>query len=285
MVILKRHLKKICDIFKELAYRYQEHSVSAYSAQMAFFLMLSIFPFFIFLFTVLGRLSINSDILITVLETFFPKEVHKLTIAFIETQIVVEGNRLLSISILGIIWSASKGVRALMVSMNKAYEIKETRSFLIVKFLDMIYTVLIVLVILVLLTLPNIGIEVFNFINQYVNINWEIFETFNLVKTILIPSTLTLLMGLIYKYVPNIKLKFKDIIWGTTFSIVGWAFLSYFFTIFVNEFANYKVVYGSLATVIILMFWLYFSSMLLIIGGEINSIIKESYNTNTKKDL
>jgi len=278
MEILKEYLKKTGGFLKELATRYSRHSISAYSAQMAFFLMLSIFPFFIFLFTVLGKLSINSELLITVLETFFPEEVHQLTINFIRENIVVEGNRLVSISILGIIWSASKGVRALMVSLNKAYDIKETRSFLIVKALDMIYTIMIVIVILLLLTLPNIGIGVFRFINRYIDVNWEIFETFNLVKTILIPSTLTLLMGLIYMYVPNIKLKIRDVIWGTVFSIVGWSILSYFFTIFVNEFANYKVVYGSLATVIILMFWLYFSSILLIVGGEINSIVKEKNN-------
>lgn len=275
MRILKEYLKKTGSFLKELAGRYSKHSVSAYSAQMAFFLMLSIFPFFIFLFTVLGKLSINSDVLITVLENFFPKEVHQLTIDFIEKNIVVEGNSLVSISIIGIIWSASKGVRALMVSLNKAYEIKETRSFLIVKALDMAYTVLIVIVILILLTLPNIGIGVFRFIDRYIEINWEVFETFNLVKRILIPSTLTLLMGLIYMYVPNLKLKIRDVIWGTFFSILGWAILSYFFTIFVNEFANYRVVYGSLATVIILMFWLYFSSILLIVGGEINSIVKD----------
>ena len=284
MEILKEYLKKTGSFLKALADRYSKHSVSAYSAQMAFFLMLSIFPFFIFLFTVLGKLSINSDVLITVLENFFPKEVHQLTIDFIEKNIVVEGNSLVSISIVGIIWSASKVVRALMVSLNKAYEIKETRSFFIVKALDMVYTILIVIVILLLLTLPNIGVGVFRFIDRYIDINWEIFETFNLVKRILIPSTLTLLMGLIYMYVPNLKLKVRDVIWGTIFSIVGWAILSYFFTIFVSEFANYKVVYGSLATVIILMFWLYFSSILLIVGGEINSIVKEK-NKYIKKDL
>jgi membrane protein len=171
-----------------------------------------------------------------------------------------------------------------MVSLNKAYEIKETRSFFIVKALDMAYTVLIVIVILLLLTLPNIGVGVFRFLGRYIDINWEIFETYNLVKRILIPSTLTLLMGLIYMYVPNIKLKIKDVIWGTVFSIIGWSVLSYFFTIFVNEFANYRVVYGSLATVIILMFWLYFSSILLIVGGEINSIVQEK-NDYIKKDL
>lgn len=267
-------VESILYYIKALRERYGKHSISAYSAQMAFFLMLSIFPFFILLFNVLGRLSISSGVLITILEAFFPQEVHALTMDFIENQIAIEGAPLISASVIGIIWSASKGVRALMVSLNKAYEIEETRSFYIVKLLDMLYTVLIVFVIVVLLTLPSIGVDLFKYINQYFQIDWTLFNQFNMVKNILVPSSLVLFMALIYRFIPNIKIKFVEVIRGTAFSIIGWSVLSYLFKIFINEFANYRVVYGSLATVIILMFWLYFSSMILIIGGEINSIYR-----------
>jgi membrane protein len=275
MKVNNKLIRNVLYVIKKLIFRYREHSVSAYSAQMAFFLMLAIFPFFIFLFTILGRLSIDSDLLIQILEMFFPKEVQKITFDFINNHILVRDNSVISISIIGTIWSASKGVRALMVSLNMAYNIRETRKFILVKLLDMIYTILIVFGIVILLALPNIGIEMYNFANKYVTIKWELFEMYNNIKTITLPLTLIILMGLIYMYVPNLKLKVKDVIWGTLFSIIGWGILSYSFTIFINDFSNYKVIYGSLATVIILMFWLYFSSMILIVGGEVNSIIKE----------
>lgn len=269
-------------LIKKLHKRQLEHSISAYSAQMAFFFMLSIFPFFIFLFTVLARFSIDSGMLIKLLEVFFPKDVHKIIIVFIKDNISLRDGRVVSISILGAIWSASKGVRALMVSLNMAYDKKETRNFFIVKLMDMLYTIFIVIAIAILLTLPSIGVDFYEFINEKIFIKRELFELFNLIKTLLIPGILVFLMCGIYMFIPNIKLTFKEVIWGALFSILGWGVLSYGFAIFLNNFANFKVVYGSLTTVIILMFWLYFSSMLLIFGGEINSIIKEINNESKK---
>ncbi|MDM8533426.1 YihY/virulence factor BrkB family protein [Clostridiaceae bacterium HSG29] len=268
-------ISNIFYIIKKLMKRYREHSISAYSAQMAFFLMLSIFPFLIFLFTILGRLSMNTDLLMQVLQVFFPESVHKLAFDFINNYILVKDNSVISVSIIATLWSASKGIRGLMVSLNKAYEIKETRGFFVIKIIDILYTVLIVFVIVILLALPNIGVDLYNFVNRYIEIKWEIFTLYNRIKIIMLPLTLVLIMSLIYMYIPNIKQKPNDVIWGTLFSIFGWATLSYFFTIFLNNFSNYKLVYGSLATVIILMFWLYFGSMILIIGGEINSILKK----------
>lgn len=277
MEMINKIITNFLYVIKKLMLRYGEHSVSAYSAQMAFFLMLSIFPFFIFLFTILGRFSIDSGIFVQFLESFFPKEVQNIILSFINDYVLVRDNSIISVSIIGTILSASKGIRGLMVSLNMAYNIHESRKFIVVKLLDMIYTVLIVFGIVILLALPNIGIEMYDFINRYISIKWELFELYSQIKTIILPLTLIILMSLIYMYVPNIKLKFKDVIWGTFFSIIGWSFMSYFFTMFINNFSNYKVIYGSLATVIILMFWLYFSSMILIVGGEINSIIKEKY--------
>jgi len=268
-------VSKFYYIVKKLIERYSEHSISAYSAQMAFFLMLSIFPFLIFLFTILGRLSMNTDLLMQVLQVFFPESVHKLAFDFINNYILVEDNSVISVSIIGSLWSSSKGVRGLMVSLNKAYEIKETRNLFVIKIIDILYTVLIVFVIVILLALPNIGVDLYNFINKYIEIRWELFTLYHRIKIIALPLTLVLIMSLIYMYAPNIKQKPSDVIWGTLFSIFGWSMLSYFFKIFLNNFSNYKLVYGSLATAIILMFWLYFASMILIIGGEINSILKK----------
>ena len=276
---MKKNIFAISNLYyivKKIIERYKVHSISAYSAQMAFFLMLSIFPFLIFLFTILGRLSMNTDLLMQVLQVFFPESVHKLAFDFINNYILVKDNSVISVSIIATLWSASKGIRGLMVSLNKAYEIKETRSFFVIKIIDIFYTVSIVFVIVILLALPNIGVDLYNFVNRYIEIRWEIFTLYNRIKIIILPLTLILLMSLIFMYVPNVKQKPKDVIWGTLFSIFGWGILSYFFTMFLNDFSNYKLVYGSLATVIVLMFWLYFGSMILIIGGEINSILKKN---------
>ena len=88
--------------------------------------------------------------------------------------------------------------------------------------------------------------------------------------------------SLIYKYVPNRKLKFNNVIVGTIFTTVGWITTSLLFSFYVNNFANYEKVYGSLGGVIALIGWLYISTLIILIGGEINSI--NSYFKNKVKD-
>jgi membrane protein len=75
-------------------------------------------------------------------------------------------------------------------------------------------------------------------------------------------------------FLPNKSQPLVNVLPGTIFTVIGWTALSYFFTIFVNYIANFSFLYGSLSTIIILMLWLYFSSIILILGGELNSVFK-----------
>jgi membrane protein len=97
-----------------------------------------------------------------------------------------------------------------------------------------------------------------------------------------IPLTLMLItFFLIYKYVPNKRLQFSNIIVGTIFTTVGWVTASLLFSFYVNSFANYEKVYGSLGGVFALIIWLYISALIILLGGELNAIsscfAKESY--------
>mgnify|MGYP001565638376 FL=1 len=86
---------------------------------------------------------------------------------------------------------------------------------------------------------------------------------------------------LIYEYVPNSKLKFNNIMVGTIFTTVGWIVTSLLFSFYINNFANYEKVYGSLGGVIALIIWLYISTLIILIGGELNAI--SSYFKNNEK--
>jgi len=267
-------------LVREIAKRYSKHSISAYSAQMAFFMVLAVFPFLIFLINVLGRFSLDTEMVVKTLEIFFPKEVHGLVLGMLNDYILTSDNSILSLSVLGTIWSASKGVRGLMRALNRAYGIKETRKYIIVKAMDMFYTIAFVVMILFLLALPNIGRGFFDFINKYINvqITEEYYNIYNMFKIITLPTSLVFIMCSVYLITPNVKLKLRDVLWGSIFSIIGWAVLSFSFSIFINNFANYSLVYGGLTTFIIMMLWFYFSGIVLMIGGEINSVVWEKRN-------
>ncbi|MFO7815931.1 MAG: YihY/virulence factor BrkB family protein [Halanaerobiales bacterium] len=265
-------------IIKKLLKRYNKHDISAYAALMAFFLTLSFFPFLIILFALLGRLSMDTYLIIDAIELFFPPEVHLLVMNYIKQNILLRDYSILSLSIIGTLWASSRGIRALMLSLNMAYEVKETRNYFVIKFIDILYTILILIGIVFLLTLPNIGKEFLLFVNEYIKINQNTFNMINLLKVYALPVVIVLIITTLYMFLPNKKQSFTKVIPGTIFTVLGWTILSYLFSLFINYIANFSVVYGSLSTIIILMLWLYFSSIILILGGELNSVFKDFNN-------
>lgn len=267
--------EKISYVLKKIFKRYVDHDIPAYAALMAFFLTLSFFPFLIILFSVLGQLSLDTGLIINALELFFPPEVHNLLMDFIKQQIIVNDFGVVSISVIGALWASSRGIRSLMLSLNMAYEVKETRNYFLVKLIDIIYTILIIIGIVFLLTLPNIGKEFLDYIDQYFTINHKFIELIGFIKVVALPLTIVFIISTLYMLLPNKKQAFKKVIPGTIFTAIGWTILSYLFSIFINYIANFSVIYGSLSAIIILMLWLYFSSIILILGGELNSVIKE----------
>ena len=266
---------KLSTVFNKLIKRYKNHDISAYAALMAFFLTLSFFPFMIILFAFLGQLSLDTNLIISALELFFPPEVHGLVMEFIRQNIILQDFSVLSLSVIGALWASSRGIRALMLSLNMAYEVQETRNYFIVKLIDILYTILIIIGIAFLLTLPNIGREFLNYINTYITIDPQVIELIGVFKLTALPLTIVFIITTLYMLLPNKKQAFMKVIPGTVFTVIGWTILSYLFSIFINYIANYSVIYGSLSTIIILMLWLYFSSIILILGGELNSVVKE----------
>ena len=77
---------------------------------------------------------------------------------------------------------------------------------------------------------------------------------------------------LIYKYLPNRKLKFKNIRLGTIFATFGWIFASLLFSFYLNSFSNFEIIYGSLGGIFALIIWLYISTLIFLLGGELNVI-------------
>jgi len=87
-----------------------------------------------------------------------------------------------------------------------------------------------------------------------------------------------LTFSLIYKYLPNKKLKFKNVFIGAVFATVGWVGISMLFSFYVNYFANYEKVYGSIGGVIALIIWLNISTLIILLGGELISISADLRN-------
>lgn len=260
-------------LLKYMYTNYKENDFAYLSAQTSYFLLLSFIPFLVFIFTILASFNLPTEDIYIYLKSVLPGSSYTV-VASILAEILSAGS-INIISLLLAAYFASKGVRALIVALNKAYCEDECRKVFHLYTLSLIFTLLFVLtLVLMLFSLvfgKIIGEMVFNFLGIHSNFN-IIWAYIRYIITILF-SVVTFCF--IYKYAPNCKsykLKFKDVIGGAVFTTVSWTIASTLFAYYVNNYNNsYSTLYGSLGGFFVLLVWLYLSSTIIILGGEVNS--------------
>lgn len=259
---------------KQLFQRIMVDDIFGRAAQLAYFFLLSLFPFLLFLLTLIGYFPIDEQSVIDLIATYAPAQIGDLLHANISLLVNQQNGGLLSISIIGALWAASNGVNALIRAFNKAYGVEENRSFVFARLIAMVLTIAMVAIIIIAFLLPifgrMIGIYLFslfglsaNFISVWETLRW------------LISSVIFFIVFLaLYKLAPNMKVIIGDVVWGALFATVFWQLVSLGFSYYVNTMGNYSATYGSLGAVIVLMIWFYISGIIIMIGGAINATFK-----------
>lgn len=261
--------------FKELLARIQHVDVTALGAQLAFFFLLSLFPLLIFMVTLLPYLNLQEDQLFNILRTYAPGEVYTLIDGTLDEVLSDRNGGLLSVGIIATIWSASNGMNALIKSLNRSYDLDETRPFFIARGISVIFTLLLIVLFVVALALPIFGKQIGTFLFSYLGYEQGFLGVWNQVRWTIPPVMIFIVFMLLYWIAPNRKLYLKSVIPGAIFATIGWIVVSLGFSLYVSSFANYSATYGSIGGIIVLMMWLYFSGTILMVGGQINAVMQE----------
>ena len=271
----------ISKYIEQLIFRYNDDDISSMSAEITYYLILAFFPFLLFLINLLSFTSLSSELLITNFNTFLPNDTGVLVKNMLVQTVQAKSKVLLLFAMIGCLWAASQGISAIIRGLNKAYDVKENRNFIKLKFTALIFTIVVAIMIILTFFMIVFGEIIGSYMFGLIGAT----TLFNIIWLFLrygIPLTLMLItFSLLYKYVPNRKLEFNNIIVGTIFSTVGWVTSSLLFSFYVNNFANYEKVYGSLGGVIALIIWLYISTLIILLGGELNAISINSKNKET----
>lgn len=258
---------------QDLIVRMRDVDISGMGAQLAYFFLLSFFPLLIFMVTLLPYLELEEEHVFDFLQSIVPTEVFLLTQGTI-TEILTthQGGGLLSIGVIGTIWSASRGVNALIKTLNDAYETKRKPGF-INRAWSLVFTIALVILILLALLIPILGHQFAFSLFNYLGVEETFSEFWRFVRWIIPPILIFIVLNLMYWIIPNTepRLHLISVLPGAFFSTVSWVVLIYGFSYYVNHFGNYTSTYGSIAGIIILMLWLYFTGMILIFGGLLNA--------------
>lgn len=269
-------MKKVYKFGEELYGRMMNTDVFGLSAQLAYFLLLSLFPFLLFLITLLGYFPIDEHIIIETLSNYLPADVVQMIESNLTQIVNQQRGGLLSISIIGTLWSASNGINAMTKAFNRAYKVEEDRSFFIARLIAIALTIALFFVICIALLLPVFGKAIGVYLFSLINLSDNFLNVWNTLRWVASSLVFFIVLLVLYKLAPNQVIKVKHAIWGALFATIGWQLVSLGFSYYVNTLGNYSATYGSLGTVIVLMIWFYISGAIIIIGGMINSIVADN---------
>jgi membrane protein len=170
------------------------------------------------------------------------------------------------IGILTALWSASSGMKALITGVNLAYDETESRKFVKLRGLAIVLT----LGAMVLLAVAGATIAGFPPIadNLPTVVQWVV----SILRFVVLAALLVGGLAVLYRYAPDRdEPKWTWVSWGSGIATLLWILASIGFSIYVNSFGNYNKTYGALAGVIILMFWLYLTALIVLVGAELNT--------------
>jgi len=250
------------------------------AAQLAFYLILAIFPFILFCVAVLDAVSSSSPQFVTelfdYLRRLLPAQVFALIHTYTENTLRNEDTApgLLSIGILGTIWAASGAFAALINALNRAYDVQETRPFWKVRGIAILMTfglsALLLIGVLLLVAGPSIGstiAEVFTLDDEFM-VAWNIARW---------PAALLFMVAtvaLLFYFAPDANQPFRWITPGGVIGILLWVLASVAFNLYLSsDFNTYDKIYGSIGTVIVLLLYLYISSLTILFGATLNATL------------
>ena len=259
-----------------------DDDIFALGAQLAYYMVLSFIPFLMFLMTLVGFSHLNSDAVLNLLSNVMPTEAFNLIQSTVIEIVDKEQTGLLWISIALAIWVSSSGFKAVIKGLNKAYGVKETRSYIKLKLISMIYTILLALIVIATLFLFVFGDVIGDFFMKVLEHPEFIYYIWNILRYVVVILIMILFFMFLYNATPCVRLGWLEVIPGAVITTLGWISISYIFAYYVNNFSNYSRLYGSLGAVFMFMTWMFITSMILILGGEINAVLAEK---NRLKDL
>ncbi|QTM98327.1 YihY family inner membrane protein [Sediminibacillus dalangtanensis] len=255
--------------------RILDDDVGGMAAQLAFFFLLSLFPFLLFLITLIGYLPLTQLDIMRFVSLYAPEETFNLINENLSGIAESRNGRLLSVTILATLWTASNGINAIIRSLNAAYNVEENRSFIVSRLIAVVLTVAMVSVIAVAFLLPIFGKTIGIYLFSFFGLSSDFLQLWNALRWLISFVVFFIVLLALYKMAPNRKVFFKDAAVGAAFATLGWQLVSLAFSYYVDNMGSYSAVYGSLGTVIVLMIWFYLSGMVIIAGGEINALYEK----------
>lgn len=261
-------IRKLYLIGRDFSAQMKKQNISAYAASIAFFFFLSIVPMLMVICMVIPYTPLTEENLVQAVTDITPDRVDPVVEDLI-ADVYDKSAGILSIAVIATLWSAAKGVMALMQGLNAVNGVDEKRNYFVIRAVACLYTVVMLIVVILSLFINVFGNQLVNLALHRIPQLQRLVAFLMHFRFLVVWAVLTLLFATVYAFMPDDKLRFREQIPGATFAAVVWSVFSWGFSMYV-DYSNSYGIYGSLAIIIIILLWMYFCMYIIMIGAYLN---------------
>ncbi len=269
--MIKKGLIRLIIFIHEVYIRMRNNELIDMANALSFKLILSIFPFIIFILSSVAVFNLDVSNIVVSLTDDVPETVRQMLRFFINETFDTKHVSLFSSSLFLTLFSASSGLYTLMKGLNRAYDASERRGYIVQRFISLllviIFTLLIILSLYVCIFSDKINELIFG---QNTGLPLMVI---NLRSYLITAALIFVMIVIMYMLALVDRPTVKQLIPGTIFTMAAWLMLSKLFNIYVNNFSRYSNIYGSIGALFIFALWLNLLSYVILIGGQINAIL------------
>jgi len=245
-----------------------------YAAALAYRVLFSIFPFLIFLTTLLGFLGIPEffEWMRGQAAYVLPEQAMKLVNSVL-AELQKEQRGLMSVAIALSVWSASAAVMGAINALNVAYRVTERRPAWKRMLVSIIYTLALALMLIIAAGMMITGPTFLTWLAGYVRLDSFFITVWAWARWPITAFILLLVVAIVYWAAPNVKQPFRLITPGAVIAVTAWIGASVAFGLYVQHFSAYSATYGSMGAVIMLLFFFFLSAAVVLFGAELNATL------------
>jgi membrane protein len=266
------------DLLVKTYHEVVDDDVLGMAAQLSYYFFLALFPAILFLLAVASFFPLQSltDDMARVLGPVMSPEMLKL----VQDQMTRLGNAesggLLTFGVLGALWSSSAALVSIVDALNRAYDIEEARPWWKVRLVAMGLTLGLALFILVAFTLVLAGPTVATWLDERMGMGSALKWTWLILQWPFAVALVALALGTVFYFGPDAE---QDWAWITPGALIGsllWLLVSLATKVYVSNFTDYNATYGSVGGVMVVLLWMYVSSIAILVAAELNAEIEHA---------
>ena len=251
--------------------RYYVHDVARDSAALTYYLLFAIFPLLIFVSTLLGVLELDIASITAVLAPILPSDVVDIIRTYLEYVAANQSRQLLWFSLVFSIWFPMRSTGCLMPSLRKAFGRSAPENILLGQLRTLLFTIWMIFVIGLTLALVVVGRRALYFLSGFLPLSETFISVWGYLRFIILGLVMAISLGILYQLALGQRRPLREVLPGVGSSLAAWLLLSMAFSYYVENVARYAQLYGSIATIVVVLLWLYMSGQVLILGAELSA--------------